>query len=146
MNFFQKVLDYFRGPEKPQGPSLEDKLLAQELEISFLRDTIASLEVSITMMNRARVEQYNEAIKVLCAITLSHGGEYVLDSTFLDLVDDKTSLKIEKTEPEDPNCRSTRYTVLQGDDETPAEELPAGYDLEDEGGPCCPDGDCRGCQ
>jgi hypothetical protein len=138
MKLLQKLMEKLRGLKSDVASVEEVAVLKYENELLY--HTIAGLEESVALLYKTRVEQRNEAIKVIAALTLQHGGEMVLDKTFLEMVNDNTQLKVEATTEEEAKSdnlnKSTRYTIIQMDEESDEGQLPAGYDLVDDEGQC----------
>lgn len=143
MKFFDRIKLFF----------LREKLLRTlQQENNLLRDVSQALEVCIAVIKNQRDSQWNEAIKVLTAIVLQHGGEFTLDQTFLSLADENTLLDVQTVYPNDPTNRTTRYVVKHKAEGTPT-SCPLNQ-VEDEGR--CPDcglrqnetcgNDCEACQ
>ena len=127
------------------------KRLQADLQIA--ESTKDALELAIALLQQRKLEMQLEYHRTLTAFLLQHGGEFILDHTFLEMADGSEGIRWETTQhSEDPNDKSTRYWIERLKEDSSEVN---GYDLtEDDGlyyddaednGTCCPDSEaCNG--
>ena len=126
--FLQKIRNYFRSREE----------LCQE--VVYLQAFNHSLQNALTLMDDLQQRVRQEHIRLMAAVCIQNGGEFLLDQTCIELVDENTTLHVDQADPQNPMDKSLLYRVSSN-----APLLGNDVDLPEDNHPCCPDSaNCNG--
>lgn len=118
--------NWFQEKKPEPDVSLEEKIFALEMDKTLLQDNINALQYSLGVAHKDAQSNLNQAIKIISAIVMQHGGEFVLDNNFLEMADETTKLNITN------EGKKIRYVVTQ----EPVQTTDPVFDMEDDDGHC----------
>lgn len=91
------------------NPDVEAVEAANTL-VEIANYNIRALQSGLALLQAQLEKERDEARSVVAALTLSHGGEMVLDHQFLEAAKDGLTLKVERANEEGT---ATRYTLVK---------------------------------